>query len=133
MRRTLFTLCLALGAGWLLPLPSQAQQRSEAEALTAAQGFLNRKHQTNVPTAKLKLANLPVVGLAKAPGATDAHTDKAYYFVEDAESNELVIVSGDYRMPEVLGYTQRRSSAELPEGLRHVLDVYQEQYELVQT
>ena len=135
MRRTLYTLCLALSAGWLLPPTAQAQQRSEAEALTAAQGFLNRKHQTNVPTAKLKLADLPVVGLAKVAGTsnTDAHTDKAYYFVEDAESNELVIVSGDYRMPEVLGYTQRRSSAELPEGLRHVLDVYQEQYELVQT
>ena len=132
MRRTLYTLCLALGAGWLLPLPSQAQQRTEADALTAAQGFLNRKHAGGeIAASKLKLAELPLKGLAKAPGATHA-TATAYYLVENDENNELVIVSGDYRMPEVLGYTNRLSSGEMPEGMLTMLDIYQEQFELMQ-
>lgn len=66
---------------------------------------------------------------------TVAEARKAFYVFNIGSDGGYVIVSGDDRMPDVLGYSYSGTfnSEELPDNMRGWLEGYADQYEYLQT
>ena len=100
-----------------------AQHVSEAEALEKAQTFLQKKvagasgGQRKAPKKMRKLAKA-------------AENDAFYVF--NAENNGgFVIVSGDERTEEILGYSTKGNIDNMPENMRSWLKGYEEQIKAI--
>lgn len=106
MKRLLFLLaCVIVG------LSAQAQKVSEQEALVKAQQFLKNRH-------------FKQSGMRRAP-QKDAASSPFYIF--NAEDNGgFVIVAGDNRMREILGYAEKGNldTDVLPDNVKWLLDYY---------
>lgn len=61
-------------------------------------------------------------------------SENPYYILEDTISSAFIIVSGDERMKDILGYceTCTWNKNRIPDGLQYLLNTYREQYELLQ-
>lgn len=114
MKRFLYLLI----AFFLMAIRINAQHVSEEQALLKAQEFLNKK----VSTQKSGKNRAPrkLRSLAKA-------TQSEAYYIFNAESNGgFVIVSGDERTEEILGYSTEGNIdlINMPENMKGLLQSY---------
>ena len=108
--RKLLLLILTL---FIANLAAMAGRVSEAEALQKAQQFMQGK-------------NFVQKQLRRAP-SLDA-SKNAYYVFNAENSGGFVIVAGDDRMPDILGYSEKGSLNvdSIPDGLKWLLGYYEE-------
>ncbi len=101
-----------------IPLLSFAGEVTEQEALQKAQQFMQGKH--------FKQKNL-------RRAATMTTTTNAYYVFNAENNGGFVIVAGDDRMPEILGYATKGELNEdkAPCGLKWLLSHYEETAQLL--
>ncbi|MCI6829830.1 MAG: C10 family peptidase [Prevotella sp.] len=68
--------------------------------------------------------------LRGAPSGEVGSEDKAYYLFDNGGDNGFVIVSGDDRLPEVIGYATHGMLSEdnMPVQLKSLLDAFEKQY-----
>ena len=110
-------------AVWLTAISSVAssQPRSESSAEAIAQSFFGQELMTrNGHTAHL---------------TRSATTDNAGFFVFNDEANaRFVIVSGDERQDQILGYSENGlfKADEIPCGLQVLLEQYHQEYQQLQ-
>lgn len=118
------TICVLLS----VVLSGQAQKRTYDEAAKAASNFFKTTGQdTAVSSWRMKRDDGGRRVLTKQAGEMPCQA--AYYLFTNAQSGQLVVVSGDERMPLVLGYTDQAMTADkLPDGLVELLDGYKAQY-----
>ena len=159
MRKLTFVL-----AGLMLCwLSIEAQQRSQSEALKLAAGFMNslqESEQTELEQAQLEQAqaapsrsgaqslqpvqstqSLQSVQSAQslqsvaAVQSASGQSASAFYIFNDTQANRAVVISGDERMPEVLGYMPDGmfNADDAPDALLWLLDWYRLQYDMLQT
>ena len=117
----------------LLPLFSFAQQRNKEKALCIAENFF--KSNTLVapysPKYRLCATSFSLSALKKEKGNGEAY----YIYTDSLDNKGFVIVSGDERMPEVLGYSNTSffDVMNIPPALQYLLDCYAEEYSNLQT
>lgn len=127
MYRLLLLLSVALGG---LSVVS-AQQRTEQEALGIARTFLQKKYKT--PRNNIRKVSPLKSVIQRVPTIKDTSECEPFYIWNDESSHSFVIVSGDERMPEVLGYAPNMFDEEkIPEGLSKLLSDYAAQYNALQ-
>ena len=132
MRKLTFVL-----AGLMLCwLSIEAQQRSQSEALKLAAGFMNslqESEQTQLKQAQLEQAQ--AAPSRSGSGAQSLQPANAYYIFNDTQANSAVVISGDERMPVVLGYMPDGmfNADDAPDALLWLLDWYRLQYDMLQT
>ena len=97
-----------------------AQPRSRAELDAIANSVLNESVTRSVVTMAISTTSSQVLNTV-SPTSNEAFY---VYTPEDGKNNQFVIVSGDKRMPAVLGYSNESSfdAANLPDGLRWFLE-----------
>ena len=111
----------------LMTVSMNAQHVSEEQALQKAQEFLNKKVMTQ--TSGKNRAPRKLRSMAKA-SQSDA------YYIFNADSNGgFVIVSGDERTEEILGYSTEGNInlTDMPENMRAWLKGYEEQIKAIPT
>ena len=116
MKRIIFTLFLTT----LSSLTALAESVSRTDAYNIAQQYMLSKGKI------LNQARTPF----RAPRTANAQDQSAYYYVFNAEGNNgYVIVSGDDRTPEILGYVDNGSFDEenIPENMKSWLQLYVDQ------
>ncbi|MBR0274816.1 MAG: C10 family peptidase [Prevotella sp.] len=102
-----------------------AQQVSQDEALQRAQQFFAKPSQTG------GMKKAP----RKAPRMKAAEVNEAYYIFNDEANGGFVIVSGEERTPDILGYScaGRFDATNVPINMRAWLDGYKAQIKSVAT
>lgn len=116
MKKTFLSIALALAA-----TASYAAERTPAQALEVAKRFvMNTPRLNNLYSAELTLAHTAAAPMAKGQFVS---TESPSYYVCNIQGGGFVIVSGDDRFKDVLGYSANGTfgEAELPEGLRYWL------------
>ncbi|MBQ9361789.1 MAG: C10 family peptidase [Bacteroidaceae bacterium] len=117
----------------LLPLFSFAQQRNKEKALCIAEKFFksNTLVAPHSPKYRLCATSFSLSALKKEKGNGEAY----YIYTDSLDNKGFVIVSGDERMPEVLGYsnTSFLDVMNIPPALQYLLDCYAEEYSNFQT
>ena len=113
MRKLIILLLLAMGT-----LVAMAQQVSEQEALSRAQAFMNNRYSSEAPGVR----RAP----RKAPRFKAALKRNEFYIFNDEANNGFVIVSGEERTPDILGYSDEGcfDNENLPEALKELLEQY---------
>lgn len=128
-RRFVTTICILLS----VVLSGQAQKRTYDEAVKAARSFFKTAGQT-AAVSSLHMKSTRGGHRVLAKSIDNKQDTAAYYLFTNAQSGQLVIVSGDERMPLVLGYTDYAvKEEELPDGLVELLDGYKAQYRVLAT
>lgn len=118
--RNLFT--ASVFALLFIGLPANAQKRSLAEAAKVATGFF---HAEEVDAMQMKEEE----GSRRLQKKVMDYTSDAYYMFRNKEDNRLVVISGDYRMQSILGYTDNAIEDNMmPDGLAELLTTYKKQY-----
>lgn len=107
-------------------LPMSAQQVTKEAALAKAMAFL-QKSESSYPNAR----KAP----RKAPQLVLANNRDEFYVFNDEANGGYVIVSGDERTPDVLGYSDggHYDSGRVPCNMQAVLDGYAEQIGYLRT
>ena len=116
MKRIVFTFILAA----LFSFMANAESVSKSEAFNIAQQYLISKGKI------LNQGRTPYRSVRSVAGEPQS----AYYYVFNAEGgNGYVIVSGDDRTPEILGYVDNGSFDEdaIPENMKSWLQLYVDQ------
>lgn len=116
MKRILFTFILAAS----FSVVANAESVSKSEAFNTAQQYLLSKGKI------LNQSRTPYRSVRSVAGEPQS----AYYYVFNAEGgNGYVIVSGDDRTPEILGYVDNGSFDEetIPENMKSWLQLYVDQ------
>ena len=96
-----------------------------------------RSYQQARQIALQKAASLGIsnarAALRGAPSGEVGSEDKAYYLFDNGGDNGFVIVSGDDRLPEVIGYATHGMLSEdnMPVQLKSLLDAFEKQYEAI--
>ena len=111
-------LCLsAMGTG------TWAQQVSQDEAMQRALKFFSKPSQTS------GMKKAP----RKAPRMKAAEVNETYYIFNDEANGGFIIVSGEERTPDILGYSNggRFDAAKVPANMRAWLDGYKAQIKAV--
>lgn len=107
-----------------------AQNRSETEAMAIASSFFNC-HATNSVNAAVMPERVQVGfgdnGIKRSSSIIDQAP--AFYIFNNSD-NAFVIVSGDERMPEVLGYSDSGafSNENIPDNVKNWLEYYEDAY-----
>ena len=110
----------------LVPLMALAGPVDETEARQQAKAFLAERGIAKAGTLeRLQAAQPTTKHRASGTNAT------SYYVFNIGQADGFVIVSGDDRTPAILGYADSGSlnMEALPDGLRYLLDGYEEQME----
>ena len=118
-------IALLLGVGTL-----HAEHVDKSAALETAAQFM----QTLNPQASIMVEPAKKAARSTAEGAESA-TD-AYYYIFNAKNNQgFVIVSGDDRTPQVLGYSDKGAidTQNIPVNLQEMLDSYEAQIKMLDT
>ena len=121
----------------LISVCGGAQPRSEAEALRVAQSFLKQSKPVAKAPRLVAVKEPAVDGMARRRSASQAGTvgeEMRFYLVNDEANDRFVIVSGDERQLDVLGYSDDGlfDAENIPCGLRTFLEQYGREYELLQ-
>ena len=121
-RKTVLAFVLLL----LLPLTVAAAVVSESEARQKAQAFIAQRGIASKTATLVGVRGLNHASARRVPGRTGTPD---YYVYNIGEGQGFVIVSADDRTVPVLGYADsgRFDEAEMPDGLRYLLDGYAEQ------
>ena len=104
---------------------ADAAPRSERQARTIAENFLNARSGTMKRTSG-RLTLVATSELLDAPEKRTTGTQPPAWYVYGQEGVAFVIVSGDDRMKDVLGYSTEGSfgTEDLPDNLRAWLGAY---------
>lgn len=127
--KNVFVLMLALFCSMMV---ASAQLRTEQEALGVAKSFINSS------SGQLKSDN-PSLQLTYAPSMIDPQqpsTEKVYYYVYNLGDNEgFVIVSGDERAKQILGYSNDGNFDihTVSDNLKYWLSVYEDELDFMTT
>ena len=124
MKRSLTILTCLLTSAMLF-----AQQRSESEALQVARKFLQKQGVS----PHLVNAEVPTNSSQRKSGPAKQSTGNAYYIFNDENNHRFIIVSGDERLYNILGYsdcTLFDASTAAP-ALLELLEGYEEEYESI--
>lgn len=116
MKRIIFAFVLSA----LIPFVAKAESVSKSEAFNTAQQYLLSKGKI------LNQSRMPYRAIRKVNGQPES----AYYYVFNAEGgNGYVIVSGDDRTPEILGYVDNGSfdAESIPDNMKSWLQLYVDQ------
>lgn len=107
----------------LLPLTMQAGPIDQNEALQKAKAFLKER---GIATGKPTYAPMSAKS-RRAKARPDVESD--YYVFNIGDGDGFVIVSGDDRTADILGYADHGSISDdaMPDGLRYMLDEYAKQ------
>lgn len=126
MKKSLYaTIALLMGVGTL-----HAEHVDKSAALETAAQFM----QTLNPQASIMVE--PAKKAARSTAEGTESTSEAYYYIFNAENNQgFVIVSGDDRTPQVLGYSDkgRLDTQNIPVNLQEMLDSYEAQIKMLDT
>ena len=116
---------------WLLLVfaiaaPTMAQQVSEQAALEKARAFF----QQSITASGQTIRRAP----RKTPRLKAAVAGSEYYIFNDEANQDFVIISGDERTPDILGYSDEGcyNTQDVPEGLAELLDGYAEEIRAIQ-
>ncbi len=121
-------LFIALHILLLAPIGLQAQSRGVNEAAGIAQQFLASK---GLEASAESLQQVSIKNGRRLVRQTTKgkHMNEGCYLFITENSGQLLVVSGDERMPNILGYTDGRVDGKaLPEGLVDLLEGYKAQY-----
>ena len=108
-------------------LPIHAQQRSYDEAVKVATNFFQSQNNTSTVSAlqQKETHARKLIKYSKKAASTPA----AYYLFQNESTKQLIVVSGDERMQNILGYTDHALNQNtLPEGLTDLLSGYEAAY-----
>ena len=125
MRKLISSLCLVIMLSMsVLPMP--AQQVTKEAALEKAILFLQKSEGLNSNARKVT---------RKAPQLVLANNRDEFYIFNDEANGGYVIVSGDERTTDVLGYSDNGhyDSKHVPCNMQAVLDGYAEQMSFLRT
>ena len=116
MRKNIFVLLLSILAFQICLAAPRSYKQARAIALqkAAALGVVN-------PKASLS---------KQSPGGAEETDGKAFYLFNNGGNKGFVIVSGDDRLPEVIGYATSGTMAEdnMPIQLKSLLEAFEKQY-----
>ncbi|MCM1109367.1 MAG: C10 family peptidase [Clostridium sp.] len=117
MKRNFFAIC-ALWMSCLL----QAAPRTPQQALAAARAHLLR----HSATATLRATATPVLAATSSTLLPARKTDIPAFYIYNQDGKAFVIVSGDDRMPEILGYSEDCPfvTENMPDNVRNWLGYY---------
>jgi len=120
-RKTLFAIVFLTG-----PLSLLAQQVSKDEAMQKAQAFFSKEANNHLSVRKAP---------RKAPKLVLANDSRELYVFNDEANGGYVVISGDERMPDVLGYSYdgHFDAENLPYNMKAWLEGYAEQVKYLQT
>lgn len=128
MKKSLFLLLSLISSAWGL---LSAQPRTEADALNIAKQFLQDKYAVGQEGIR-RVAPLKSV-IQRAPVNKNIDSWSPFYIWNDEASNSFVIVSGDERMPSILGYAPNLFDEEkIPDALSELLSDYAAQFNVLQ-
>lgn len=128
MKKPLFLLLSLISSAWGL---LSAQPRTEADALNIAKQFLQDKYAVGQEGIR-RVAPLKSV-IQRAPVNKNIDSWNPFYIWNDEASNSFVIVSGDARMPSILGYAPNLFDEEkIPDALSELLSDYAAQFNVLQ-
>jgi hypothetical protein len=126
MKKSLYAaIALLMGVGTL-----HAEHVDKTAALKTAAQFM----QTLNPQASIMVE--PAKKSARRTAEGTESTNEAYYYIFNAENNQgFVIVSGDDRTPQVLGYSDKGhiDTQNVPVNLQEMLDSYEAQIKMLDT
>lgn len=119
MKNFFTILCVTIGLG-LSALPLSAQQVTREVAMEKAIRFLHKPEEAN--------SNMRHI-LRKAPQLVLANNRDEFYVFNDEANGGYVVVSGDERMPDVLGYSYdgHFDNDHIPCNIKALLEAYAEQ------
>lgn len=106
-----------------------AQKRNESDALEIASSYFNGKHKSILGRDAIKRVYISDgTNINKSP--MSGISDSPAFYVFNNSDNAFVIVSGDERMPEILGYSDNGAfvADNLPENVRNWFDYYERAY-----
>ncbi len=128
MRRFLFTLLAVVSVVLAYAAPRSAKQAMElAERFVAANTNFAKIRNVSLALSPSTAAEVKANGTVVAP---------AYYVCNVGEGNGFVVVSGDDRFKEILGYSMSGAidgSEEMPDGLKYWLDFLAAEMEAAKT
>ena len=118
----------------LIIMAASAQPRSEASAEAIAQKFLEQSQKASMTPQMAKVQDAEIVQFARSRGANPQQTANGFYVYNDESNGGYVVVSGDERQIEVLGYSNDETfdPENIPCGLRVMLEQYSQEYEWLQ-
>ncbi len=116
--RKLFTIALVS-----LSVAANARQITPDEAISVASDFMSSSELWTVGSANSALR------LMNAPGMESAKGSIPYYVFNRGEDEGFVIISGDDRVPKILGYSDKGSfdAENLPPQLKNMMEVWANQ------
>lgn len=107
--------------------PLMGQHRTAGQAMQIARQYLS-SHQAQ-SSASLSLMSTSGHKKLKAVRKGEKPLSRTpYYIYADTLLGQMVIVSGDERMPEVLGYSSQAYGTDLPAPLVDLLECYKQEY-----
>lgn len=111
-----------------------AQPRSEASVEAIAQKFLGQSQKASKTPQMAKVQDEQIVQFARSRGANPQQNANGFYVYNDEANGGYVVVSGDERQVEVLGYSNDGTfdPEDIPCGLHVMLEQYSQEYEWLQ-
>lgn len=115
----------------LLSVYAFATPISESEAREKALRFIHSKKGASAARSAQRFGGAASLGAT----LTNVESQKAYYVFNVDSVNGYVIVSGDDRMPDVLGYSYHGTynAEDIPDNMRAWLQGYADEYQYLQT
>ena len=129
MSRLVLTVVLSV-----MSVAASAQPRSVMKAEAIARQFSNQKQHARKTPRMARVEGRELVRLAKSRGENSSQNADGFYVFNDEANGGYVVVSGDERQVEVLGYSPNKSfdSENIPCGLRMLLEQYSREYDYLQ-
>ena len=114
----LFVFCLIATTIWAAP-------RNQQQALTEAKAFLSKRGIAKIEKLSMSF---------RAPSKHKTSNDASYYVFNMDDDKGFVIVSGDDRMPPILGYSDsgKFDTDNLPEHIKAWMESYADQLQLIE-
>lgn len=111
----------------LLPILSQAQQRSEFDVIKIASEFCNSKIYQN------DITDMRLLKKSSSISSERIQEGREVYYIYSTNKKGFVVVSGDKRMPAVLAYSDENyfDVDNIPPNVRYWLDCYVEAFQLL--
>ena len=108
-------------------MPLMGQHRTAGQAMQIARQYLaNQQAQSAASLSLMSASGKQKLKAARKGEEPSPRTP--YYIYADTIQGQMVIVSGDKRMPAVLGYSSQAYGTDLPTPLADLLECYSQEY-----
>ena len=118
----------------VMSVAASAQPRSVMKAESIAQHFSNQKLHARKTPQMVRVEGEELVRLARSRGENSSQKAEGFYVFNDKANGGYVVVSGDERQMEILGYSVDGTfdPEDIPCGLKTMLEQYNMEYEYLQ-